>query len=523
MKLYKKSSISIVAIVLSSCLAAISSHAATYDVVINNGRVIDPESGLDGIRNIGISGDKISVVSTNVLSGSKVIDASGLVVSPGFIDMHAHGQDILAGRVQAFDGVTTALDLEAGMLPVSDYYDTNAREGRPINYGASVNWGNARIATMLDVEPVADIDWFIAAFGEKKWQESISTPEQLKKIKAMVSEGLDQGGLGIGILLGYAPGTGYKEYFDMNKLAASRGVPTFTHARYLSMIEPRSSFQGLNEVIAAASGTGAHAHIVHLNSISLRDIPYIGEMIKTAQKQGLKITTEAYPYGAGSTGIGAAMFKEEGWQERTGGLTAASFDVDGKRLTEKLLEFYKAEKPNATTVVHFLEENNATDMSLLEQSVLFPKGVIASDGGDWRVDDVPLAQDTWPLPKNAWTHPRSAGTYSKFISTYVRKTSQLSLLEAIERVSYGPARILQDSVPQMKFKGRIQPGADADIVIFDLEDITDKATYAQPAQLSQGFRHVLVNGVSLIEDGELDLNVLPGKPVRNKIVNTLEE
>lgn len=508
---------------LSVSAVAFSAMASNYDVVIENGRVIDPETGLDDIRNIGISGDKIQMVSSEPLMGTKVIDASGLVVSPGFIDMHAHGQDILAGRVQAFDGVTTALELEAGMLPVSDYYDSTAKEGRPINYGASVNWGNARIATMLDVEPEADIDWFIAAFGKKNWQTDIATPEQLEKIKAMVSEGLDQGGLGVGILIGYAPGTGYKEYFEMNKLAASRGVPTFTHARYLSMIEPRSSFQGMNEVIAAAAGTGAHTHIVHLNSISLRDIPAIGGMISTARESGLRVTTEAYPYGAGATGIGAAMFRGERWQERTGGITAGSFDVDGKRLTEEELDYYKAEKPNATTVVHFLEEDNVEDMQFLEQSLLFQDGVIASDGGDWRIDDVPLPQDLWPLPEDAWTHPRSAGTYAKFISTFVRERKQISLLEAIERVSFGPAKILQDSVPQMKQKGRIQAGADADIVVFNLNEIDDKATYEKPAQLSEGFEYVIVNGVLLIEQGNLDLNVLPGKPVRNPIKSVLEK
>jgi len=522
MKFIKKRTMTIITMTISATFLAISAFASTYDVVIKNGRVIDPETGLDAIRNIGISGDKIQIVSTEKMSGTKVIDATGLVVSPGFIDMHAHGQDILSGRVQAFDGVTTALDLEAGMLPVSDYYDTNAREGRPINYGASVNWGNARIATMLNVKPVADLDWFMAAFGKKKWQANIATPKQLEKIRSMVEEGLDQGGLGVGILLGYAPGTGYKEFFEMNKLAASRGVPTFTHARYLSMLEPRSSFQGMSEVIAAGAGTGAHTHIVHLNSISLRDIPAIAEMISTARKQGLKVTTEAYPYGAGSTGIGAAMFKEEGWQERAGGISAENFVVDGKRLTEEEFDYYQSEKPNATTIVHFLEEDSAVDMGFLEQSLLIPGGVIASDGVDWKINDVPIAQDIWPLPENALSHPRAAGTYSKFINTFVKERSQISLLDAIERMSYGPAKILEDSVPQMKFKGRIQPGADADIVVFDLAKTKDKATYIKPAQLSEGFEYVLVNGVLLIEDGELDLNVMPGKPIRNPIKLALE-
>ncbi|MFC3096143.1 D-glutamate deacylase [Alteromonas sediminis] len=504
---------------VSVSLLSFTSMANMYDLVIENGRVIDPETGLDAVRNLGITAGKISAVTTEQLSGSHVINAQGKIVSPGFIDMHAHGQDILSGRVQAYDGVTTALELEGGMLPVSDYYDAAAREGRPINYGASVNWGNARIATMLNVEPVADIDWFLAAFSQPDWQFKIANKQQLNKIEQLVAQGLDQGGLGIGILMGYAPGTGYKEFFAMNKLAASRGVPTFTHARYLSMLEPRSSFQGINEIIAAASGTGAHTHIVHLNSISLRDIATIGDMIETARSQGLRITTEAYPYGAGATGIGAAMFRGDRWRERTGGISARNFDVDGKRLTEEEFDQFQSKQPNTKTIVHFLEEDNSMDMQFLEQSLLFPEGVIASDGGDWRFDGASVSQETWPLPDKAWSHPRSAGTYAKFIGTFVRDKAKISLIEAIKRVSFGPAKLLQDAVPQMKYKGRIQVGADADIVIFDLDEIRDRATYVRPAQLSQGIEHVIVNGTLLIEYGQIDLSVLPGQPIRNPIKN----
>lgn len=523
MKTTKNRILSLLMVAVCSQALANAETKTHFDIVINNGRVIDPETGLDAIRSVGIVDDKIKLISSKVLAGTKVIDASGLVVSPGFIDMHAHGQDILAARVQAFDGVTTALDLEAGTMPVIDFYDKRAKEGRPINYGASVNWANARIATMLNIEPEADLNWFIAAFGKKRWQINLATPAQLEKIRSMVEEGLDQGGLGIGVLLGYAPGTGYKEFFEMNKLAAARGVPTFTHARYLSMLEPRSSFQGMNEVIAAASGTGAHTHIAHLNSLSLRDISSIGEMISNAQKLGLRVTTEAYPYGAGSTGIGAAMFKEDKWRERIGGITANNFDVDGKRLTEEELTFYKEKKPNTTTVVHFLEEDNASDMAYLEESLLFPGGVVASDGVDWRINNSPISQYTWPLPKNAWSHPRSAGTYAKFIGTFVRERKQISLKEAIKRVSYGPAKILESSVPQMKFKGRVQVGADADLVVFDLNEVSDKATYKTPAQLSVGFEYVIVNGVTLIEQGQLDINAMPGKPIRNPIKASLEK
>lgn len=494
-----------------------AAQAENYDLVISGGRVVDPETGLDAVRNVGIKGGKIAVVSEASLDGARTIDATGRVVSPGFIDMHAHGQDILSARVQALDGVTTGLELEAGMLPISDYYDRAGKEGRPINYGASVNWANARIATFLDIEPKDDVEWFFEAFKKTNWQKEVATPDQLEKIADYVKQGLDQGGLGIGILIGYAPGTGHKEFFAMNKLAAERGVPTFTHARYLSMLEPKSSFEGMAEVIAAAAGTGAHTHIVHLNSMSLRDIELIAPMIKTAQAQGLKVTAEAYPYGAGSTGIGAAMFRGDRWRERVGGVDASNFDVGGKRLTEEELKYYQTEKPETQTVIHFLELDDPKDRAFLDMSVLFPGGVIASDGGNWLVDGKMIEQHTWPVPENAWSHPRSAGTFSRFLGTYVRERQEVSLLDAIYKLSYGPAKIMQDAVPQMKGKGRIQKGADADIVIFELATVTDKATYAKPAQASEGFDYVIVNGVVLVDGGELDTSVMPGKAVRNEV------
>ncbi len=491
--------------------------ADDYDIAIIGGRVIDPETGLDQRRNIGITGASIAIVTEQKITATKIIDAAGLVVSPGFIDMHAHGQTIPAARMQAMDGVTTGLELEAGVLPVSDYYEELGREGRPINYGASVNWASARIATHLNSSPSHAIEWFFENFKNPSWQTAISTEDQLASIEKLVSEGLDQGGIGVGFLLGYAPGTGRKEYYQISDLAARRSQPTFTHARFLSMLEPGSSFEGMAEVVSVAAGTGVQAHIVHLNSMSLRDIDLIKPMILKAQRSGLRITTEAYPYGAGSTGIGAAMFQGPNWRERTGGMTAHNFDVNGKRLTEKEFAYLQKEKPETETIIHFLDVSKAKDKAKLDMSVLMPGGVIGSDGGTWSVNGQRVAKDTWPIPKNAWSHPRGAGTYARFLGHYVRERKLLSLLDAIERISYGPAKILQVSAPQMKKKGRIQAGVDADIVIFDLDTVADRATYAKPAQTSAGFHHVIVNGTVLVEDGNLKTDVMPGQPIRNQV------
>lgn len=499
------------------CLISPALAADDYDIAIVGGRVIDPETGLDQKRNIGITGSTITVVTDQEINAAKIIDATGLVVSPGFIDMHAHGQTIPAGRMQAMDGVTTALELEAGVLPISDYYEEMSKEGRPINYGASVNWASARIATHLNSKPNHAIEWFFANFKNPTWQTAVSTEEQLDSIAQLVSEGLDQGGLGVGFLLGYAPGTGRKEYYQISKLAAKRSQPTFTHTRFLSMLEPDSSFEGIAEVISVAAGTGVQAHIVHLNSMSLRDIDIIKPMIISAQERGVRITTEAYPYGAGSTGIGAAMFRGPDWRKRTGGMTAHNFDVNGRRLTEEEFAYLQKEHPGTETIIHFLDVAKAADKAKLDMSVLMPGGVIGSDGGTWAVDGKRIAKDTWPVPENAWSHPRGAGTYSRFLGHYIRETNALSLLDAIDRISYGPAKILQTSVPQMAKKGRLQIGADADIVIFDLSKVTDRATYAKPAQTSTGFHHVIVNGTVLVENGDLNTDVMPGQAIRNSV------
>ena len=301
---------------LSLCLALAATPAAlaqtpeAYDLVILDGRVIDPETGLDAVRNVGLRGDEIARITTDPLEGEQVIQASGLVVAPGFIDLHAHGQTLLAGRVQALDGVTTALELEAGVYPVAEYYADAAEEGRAIHYGASVDWMRARNVELLGYEPLSfreEIEHNHSNNGPD-WRHMPASADQTTDILTRVREGLDEGALGVGVLLGYVPGSGRQEYYALHEVAASYDVPTFTHARYLSNVEPDSSLEGFQEMIAVSAATGADLHISHLNSISLRDIDLIRPMIEDAQAHGVNITVEAYPYGAGSTSIRAALF-----------------------------------------------------------------------------------------------------------------------------------------------------------------------------------------------------------------------
>jgi N-acyl-D-glutamate deacylase len=484
------------------------------EVVLANGRVIDPETKLDAIRNVKIRGDQIEAVSETPLDGPLIVDAKGFVVAPGFIDWHIHGQSILADRVLAFDGVTTSLELEMGMLPLGRWYDIQATTGRVLNYGASSSWAFARLATLEDVplstEPRPE--WGFGAFGRKKWPNDIATPVQVDRIVDMAEQGLREGGIGIGVVPGYAPGAGYIELLAVSALAAKYNVPTFWHVRSEGENDPLSAAQAYGEAISCAAGTDSWVHICHLNSTSFHDIERAAKIMQSAQRQGLKITIEAYPYGAASTAIGAATLSPENLP-RTG-MTYASIESQGRRLDEQTYNELRSKNPGAIVVVHFLELPR--DQAMLDMSVLYPGAMIASDTMPWlrtktgeHIDD-----DVWPLPADAFSHPRSAGTHARFLCDYVRERKLISLLDAIAKTAYLPAKLLQKTVPQLQRKGRLQAGMDADIVVFDPATVQDRATYERPNQTSVGMRHLLVNGKFVIRDGELDTKAFPGRAVR---------
>ena len=506
---------------LAILLPGSASAQAAFDLVINGGRVIDPETGLDAIRNVGIRENQIAEISEETIEGARTIDATGHVVAPGFIDLHAHGQNLGDYRMQAKQGVTTMLELESGVLPVSTWYEGQAKKRLPINYGTAAGWTYARIATFTDTEPEATVEYFQDAQARSDWKMELAKPEQQEKILDYVEQGLNEGGLGIGINAGYAPGYGRKEYFALAQLAAERDVATYTHVRYASNVEPKSSFEAVQELIANSAITGAHMHLCHINSTSLKDIHSIMELVDGAFERNLNITVGAYPWGAASTVVGAAMFSGEGWPERMGS-TAHSFQLGLERMTEEQLADYQKNKPGTFIVWHFLDESDPEDLAMLDASVLHPRILIESDEMFWMfMDDQGHVEnydgDAWPLPKEAFSHPRSNGTFAKILRSHVRERGLLSLTEAIRKMSLMPAQTLEGFVPQMKKKGRIQVGMDADIVVFDPETIRDVGTYEEPNQPAEGVQTVLVNGEPIVAKGKLVLDAAPGQPIRRPV------
>ena len=516
----KKIILATVCIVVVSMIA-ISAFAAEYDLVINSGRVMDPETKYDRIANVGIKNGTIAIITNKSIKGKETIDATGHVVAPGFIDIHAHGQNIGDYRMQAMQGVTTMLELESGVLPIADWYDAQSKKRLPINYGAAAGWTFARIATFSGTKPSATPGYFQDAQGRTDWKLNIATPEQQEQILKYVEQGIDQGALGIGINAGYAPGYGQKEYFALAELAAKRNVATFTHVRYASNMEPKSSFEAIQELIANAAITGAHMHICHINSSSLKDIHSTLKLVDDAFERNINISVGAYPWGAASTVVGAAMFSGEGWRERMGS-TAENFQLGTKRMTEEQLADYQKNNPGTFIVWHFLDESNPDDLALLDTSIVHPRVLVESDEMFWMFMDkhnrvINYEGDEWPLPQETFSHPRSNGTFAKILRSYVRERNLMSLQEALRKMCLMPAQTLEGFVPQMKTKGRLQEGMDADIVVFDPETISDVGTYEAPNQPAVGVQSLLVNGTLVVADGKLVLDAAPGKPIRRPI------
>lgn len=441
---------------------------------------MDPESALDGVRNVGIRGGRIAAISEKPLDGRTKVDVAGLVVAPGFIDLHSHGQDDENYRFKARDGVTTALELEAGVSPVKPWYA--AREGKAlINYGASSGHIPARMRVMHDTGELLPT----GPAAHRK-----ATPEEMHQIEDLIRSGLDDGALGVGMGIAYTPSATHPEILSIFRIAADRKVPCFVHTRSVGVTEPGSTTESMEEVIAGAAITGASIHVVHITSTSGSQTGLALEMIDGARKHGLDITTEAYPYTAGMTKIDSAIF-DPGWQER---LSITYRDLQwvatGERLTADSFDRYR--KSGGFVILHSIPEE------AVREAIANPGVMIASDGR--------LVQGKG--------HPRGAGAYARVLGYYVREEKALPLMTAIQKMTLLPASRLEAISPQMARKGRLRIGADADITVFDPQRVIDKATFDKPDQYSNGIPFVLVNGVFVVREGELVEGVKPGVGIK---------
>ena len=464
----------------ASQFTPVSTAQETYDLVILNGRVMDPESRTDSIRNLGVINGSIKIITSNKLSGRQVVDAQGLVVAPGFIDLHQHGQDEENYRFKARDGVTSALELEVGTGDIDRWY--SQRTGKSlINFGVSVGHLAARMMAMN--EPVTFVPSGEAA-------RRAATDEEIARMKETLDSGLRRGAVGVGLGIQYTPLASHWEILEMFRVAKRYDASVHVHMRNGGVVEPASSVQALEEVIAAAAITGAALHVVHINSTGGGNTLKLLEMIGEARARNIDVTTECYPYLAGMTDIKSAIFNE-GWREVFGiDYKDLQWAATGERLTEESFQRYR--KTGGMVAIFSMTEE------MVSGAVKSPLTMIASDG----------------ILENGKGHPRTAGTYSRVLGSYVREQGALSLMDAITKMTLMPAQRLEKRVPSMKNKGRIKVGADADLTIFDPKTINDRSTYQEPAQYSEGVKFVIVNGEMVVKDGTIQSSVHPGRPIR---------
>jgi N-acyl-D-aspartate/D-glutamate deacylase len=471
-----------------------SSPAALFEapeLVFRDARVMDPESGFDAIRDVGIADGMIVAISEVPLEAPEIVDASGLVLAPGFIDLHAHGQDAVSNRLQALDGVTTALELELGVYPVADWIAS--REGDAvIHYGASVGHLGARIKLFHD----ADLGSWATLSPERTdlvtfsdFENKDTNEEERTELKQLMQRGLDEGGLGFGLGITYTPGASRSEIFEIFQLASEREVPLFIHTRGSNSGGTLGAFQ---EGIANAAATGASLHFVHLNSSSGELAPVVLALIRGAREYGIDVTTEAYPYTAGSTRIESASY--DSWVGRSDvDFSRLQWPATGERLTAESFARYREE--GGWVISHGRREE--TNAWIVAQ----PDVMVASDG-------IPFLYGP--------AHPRGAGTFSRILGHYARDQQTIGLMDALKKMTLLPAQRLEQIAPAMRNKGRVRLGADADITLFDPATVLDRATYEQGDSPSTGIEHVLVSGTFVVRNGVLIEGIFPGEAIRSE-------
>ncbi len=468
MKLQTLATVVLTGVTLAACA---DDATRDFDLVISNGRVIDPESGLDGVRSVGIRDGRIVAIVDGVLSGARTIDATGHVVSPGFIDLHEHGQSEEAYSFMVRDGVTTALELEVGTPDIVGFY-AEREGGQIVNYGASIGHIGVRMEILGD--PGEGI--LPAGIGGS----GSMSAEQLDEMERRLREGLDQGAVAVGFGSAYTPGADMSEIERMFGVAAEYGTSAHIHMR--------GDIAGFDSTVAAARRSGVSLHFVHINSSAGEDIDAFLEGVQAAVDDGQDVTTETYPYGAGMTEIQSALFDDwESWPAERFGLH--QLVSTGERTTRET--FAKAREEGGTVIIHGRTEE------MTRKAVASPLTMIASDG----------------FIVNGRGHPRTSGSFAKVLGQYVREEGILSLPEAIRKMTIEPARRLEATVPAMANKGRLQVGADADVTIFDPATVIDHATYMDATIPSEGIPWVIIAGEVVVEEGEVTA-ARPGRAVR---------
>ena len=499
----------VVAFMICAGLAA-TAVAQDYDVVINNGRVMDPETNYDAVANVGIKDGKIAVITPDKITGKETIDATGLVVAPGFIDGHQHCIEPYAYRLMLRDGRTTIMDLEVGAYgPKIDEFYKNREGNSPLNFGVSASHEFARAAVL---DGFSDWKYFytpdaVNSRVKQGWSATRPTLEQGNRILADVDEGLRRGGLGIGSTLGYMrAGVSSREVFELQKLAGKYGRYIDIHFRFTPGDDVQE-VMGIQEMLANAAALGSPAIACHFNNPGYN---MVHELLVRMREKGYNVWGEIYPYNAGSTALNAVFLEPEVWVKALGHKYEETLqDVEtGEFYTQKTREEMLTKQPTRAVIVYKCPEEWVADWVRM-------KGVAIGSDGMPLVPDEGLTWDT-PYDKLPNTHPRFSGSFAKVLR--LARENNVPLMQAVSMTSYNYAKPLGDmGLKAMQLRGRMQEGMVADITIFDPATVTDNSTFAKGTLPSTGIAHVIVNGIIVMKDSEPIKRFDAGQPVRFEV------
>ncbi|WP_238162351.1 amidohydrolase family protein [Cohnella sp. AR92] len=451
---------------------------AVYDIVIRGGRVVNPETGLDreGL-NVAVKGGTIALVTDREVKGRRTIDAKGLVVAPGFIDNLSYDPNPLGVWNKIADGVTGNIAMHGGTSSPEKWYSYYTRIKTPLHFGASFFYTQAR-----------------NQFSISRYDPA--TPVQSELLVEQAEKALNDGALGISFSLEYVPGIGPSEILPLMRLAYEYNVPVYFHARYSDMEEPGTNIEAIQELIDYAKQTGASVHVDHINSTGgTFSMKQSLAMLEEARAKGLDLTACTYPYDYWGTYLNSARF-DEGWQQRFRiGYHDLQIAGTQERLTEPTFKAYQ--KQGKLAVAYAIPEQDIMD------SLASPFVMIGSDA---------------ILEPGLNNHPRASGTFARTVGLYARDHAVISLIDAIGKMTLLPAQRLEKQAPALRKKGRIGPGMDADIVIFDYGKISDRSTVEKPELPSEGIRYVLIGGKVVLDGQGLHKNVRAGQPIRSEFV-----
>lgn len=467
--------------------ATYSEPIEEFDIVIKGGDIYNPSTDHQlNDYNLGIKDGKIQRITKDEISGKEEIDASGLVVSPGFIDLISYDPNDVGVKFKILDGVTSNLAMHGGTEDAKAWYNRWEKRGLPINFGASTF--------------VTRLRWPIVGYSV---DATMTKESDIKKLVDNARKNIEEGALGISFSFEYVPGIQEQEAMPLLKLAKEYDVPTFYHLRSSDTSEPEKQLEGVQEVIDYGRETGAAIHIMHINSTGGTYVMEEAlEMVHDGIDEGLDVTACIYPYDYWATYIDSARFRP-GWQDRFR-ITFSDLQVGGtdERLTEETFNQYRS-------TTHYLV---AAHGSMPEEEIVMAlKDPIVMIGSDTIIE---------PSLNN---HPRGAGNYSRLFGKYVREEKVLTMMDAIKKASYLPAKRMESAAPLMKVKGRIEVGADADITIFNPDTIIDKSTVKDPGTPSEGIEYVIVNGVIIKNEDGIIKNAKPGKAIKSYFVDKTPE